>query len=227
MGVQLRVDDDGMARKAPEGPSCIEGWDVLYRKPLQHAEVIRRGRVVPPEYGLACTVHREYRSVGPRLLDERDLRSGPRGAWCRGCGENRPAATGDGGPAEPADLYRRLCEDVEASEARGTRPEAVERTTLERYRDPRAVRAVLRRSGGACESPRCSGMPADVTPQGEPLLEVDHVEDLGGDGRDHPANMIALCPNCHAAKTRGSRAAELRALFRGVAAAAHRAALGQ
>ncbi|MEV4947009.1 HNH endonuclease signature motif containing protein [Streptomyces sp. NPDC053755] len=226
MAVTLQVDGDGVARKAPEGPSCIEGWDVLYPKPLQNAEVIRRGRVLPPEYGLACTVHRAYRSVGRRLLDERDLRAGPRGEWCRGCGEERPVATDDR-PLAPPRLYSRLCDELDAAERGGMRAEPVERTTIERQRDPRAVRAVLERCGGICENPECGGMPADVTARGEPILEVDHVEDLGLNGPDHPRNMIALCPNCHAVKTRGSRRAELRELFRGVAARAHGAALGR
>ncbi|MDB4873270.1 MAG: endonuclease, partial [Gemmatimonadales bacterium] len=72
-------------------------------------------------------------------------------------------------------------------------------------------RAVILRSEGRCENPAC-GLPSpDLTDRGEPILEVDHVNDLAGGGRDHPVQMIALCPNCHAVKTRGRRREQLRA----------------
>ncbi|MFF5444862.1 HNH endonuclease [Streptomyces sp. NPDC012888] len=131
--------------------------------------------------------------------------------------------------AEVAEVnaYRRLCEAIEATE-----PENRDRTVtrpagLDRYRDPRAVRAVLDRCGGRCENPVCGGMPADVTADGEPILDVDHVDDHAKGGRDHPAAMIALCPNCHAMKTRGSRAELLRELFRQTAATAHASRLSR
>jgi 5-methylcytosine-specific restriction protein A len=41
-----------------------------------------------------------------------------------------------------------------------------------------ARRAVLLRSGGHCESPRCTGEPQDITEAGRPILEVDHIQDL-------------------------------------------------
>ena len=30
-----------------------------------------------------------------------------------------------------------------------------------------------------------------------PVLDVDHIQDLGRGGEDDPRNMVALCPNCH------------------------------
>ncbi|RJO78861.1 HNH endonuclease [Nocardia panacis] len=66
-----------------------------------------------------------------------------------------------------------------------------------------ARRAVVIRSGGRCENPDCGKVAPDVTDMGLPVLEVDHVEDIAKGGRDHPEQMIALCPNCHAVKTRG------------------------
>ncbi|MGW3682504.1 hypothetical protein [Streptomyces prasinus] len=41
-------------------------------------------------------------------------------------------------------------------------------------------------------------------------------------GRDHPVQMVALCPNCHAMKERGSKRHALQAILREVAADAHR-----
>ncbi|MFC6932591.1 HNH endonuclease [Actinomadura yumaensis] len=69
------------------------------------------------------------------------------------------------------------------------------------------------RSRGCCENPLCTGQPADVTDHGEPILEVDHLENRANWGRDHPSQMIALCPNCHATKTRGQTRAHLRNLL--------------
>ena len=54
-----------------------------------------------------------------------------------------------------------------------------------------------------CENPECTGMPCDVGANGQPLLEVDHLDDLAKNGADHPLNASALCPNCHRAKTYG------------------------
>jgi 5-methylcytosine-specific restriction enzyme A len=85
-----------------------------------------------------------------------------------------------------------------------------ERITFDLIRSRDARRAVLLRSGGRCENPRCAGDIQDRTDSGEPILEIDHVQDLALGGADHPAQMIALCPNCHATKTRGRTREELR-----------------
>jgi 5-methylcytosine-specific restriction protein A len=88
-----------------------------------------------------------------------------------------------------------------------------ERTTSDLFRSRDARRAVLLRSGGRCENPRCAGDVQDCTDRGEPILEIDHVQDLALGGPDHPAQMIALCPNCHATKTRGRTREELRPIL--------------
>jgi 5-methylcytosine-specific restriction protein A len=49
-------------------------------------------------------------------------------------------------------------------------------------------------------------MPRDTDKHGRALLEVDHIKPLAEGGPDIPSNMIALCPNCHVAKTRGINA---------------------
>jgi 5-methylcytosine-specific restriction enzyme A len=85
-----------------------------------------------------------------------------------------------------------------------------ERTTSDLIRSRDARHAVLLRSGGRCENPRSAGDVQDRTVRGEPILEVDHVRDLALGGPDQPAQMIALCPNCHAIKTRGRTREELR-----------------
>jgi 5-methylcytosine-specific restriction protein A len=68
-------------------------------------------------------------------------------------------------------------------------------------------------------------MPPDVTLRGRAILEVDHVDDLALGGPDHPRHMIALCPNCHAAKTRGSKRGQLTRHLRELAAGLHNQAI--
>lgn len=92
-------------------------------------------------------------------------------------------------------------------------------------RSAAARQAVLVRSGGRCESDRCTGMPAELNREGEPILDVDHIVDLALGGDDHPTNMAALCPNCHACKTRGANARLWRAELSKSVRAAHRIAL--
>ncbi|MCX5410153.1 HNH endonuclease (plasmid) [Streptomyces sp. NBC_00335] len=221
----MEIDSDGIKRKSAVGPSCVEGWDLLYSKPRDAAEVVRRGRSVSPlEYGLACTIHRTVCEYGSNLIAERPLRRGPRNAWCLECAGNQSQSP-DILVAEEArdgDRYRHVCAKLKASERDGR---TVERTIVEVYRDPQAVEAVRARAQDKCENPDCGGMPSDKTPDGRAILQVDHIMDLALGGRDYPKNMIALCPNCHAMKTYGSRKEELRRLFKRVAKEAHKKAL--
>jgi 5-methylcytosine-specific restriction enzyme A len=90
-----------------------------------------------------------------------------------------------------------------------------------------ARRAVLLRSEGHCESPCFTGEPQDITDAGHPILEVDHVQDLAKGGPDHPEQMIALCPNCHAIKTRGRTRERLRHELFAVAKQRHEAILSR
>jgi 5-methylcytosine-specific restriction protein A len=113
-------------------------------------------------------------------------------------------------PVNPKDAYARWCAMVVGREDE-TYSKRRTSTTHDPIRIAAARRAVILRSEGRCENPAC-GLPSpDLTDRGEPILEVDHVNDLAGGGRDHPVQMIALCPNCHAVKTRGRRREQLRA----------------
>ncbi|GAA1898868.1 hypothetical protein GCM10009716_05870 [Streptomyces sodiiphilus] len=124
-----------------------------------------------------------------------------------------------GGDSETA-AYRSLVRKVERREAAtyGRRHERVSRDPI---RLQTARRAVLMRSRGHCENPACGGQPADVTDDGQAILEVDHVERIAEGGRDHPAQMVALCPNCHAMKERGAARAALRSVLLDVAMRNH------
>lgn len=83
---------------------------------------------------------------------------------------------------------------------------------------------MLLRAAGACENPACAGMACDVRPDGTSILDVDHVKDLADGGPDEPWNMVAICPNCHAAKTRGAGRERLRGQLRKIAKAKHASA---
>ncbi|MEU1290259.1 HNH endonuclease signature motif containing protein [Kitasatospora sp. NPDC005856] len=115
--------------------------------------------------------------------------------------------------------YRRLVSSVERREAstRGRRTSGSARPV----RIAAARTAVILRCEGRCENPACLGQPQDVTDSGEPLLQVDHVDEIASGGRDHPSLMVALCPNCHAIKTLGRTREQLRAVLAQVSANAH------
>ena len=110
-------------------------------------------------------------------------------------------------PLEEA--YRRLCGIADQARARND-GKRVARIADEPVRSASARRAILLRSGGRCENPHCAGQPEDCTDVGDPILEIDHIHDLARGGPDDPSQMIALCPNCHAIKTRGRTREELR-----------------
>jgi 5-methylcytosine-specific restriction enzyme A len=105
--------------------------------------------------------------------------------------------------------YRRLCERADVFWA-GREDTRVFRASADPVRSRAARRAVILHSKGRCENPGCTGDIQDVTDRGEPLLEVDHIQDIAKGGPDNPVQMIALCPNCHAIKTHGRSREQLR-----------------
>ena len=124
-----------------------------------------------------------------------------------------------------AELYAKWMTQAEEWERTGRDQRRAESTTVHRVRNPLVRKAVLRRSKGRCENPRCRNPePVGYTDNGDPILEVDHVVEHASGGRDHGSNTIALCPNCHALKTRGRDRHEVGAFLQGVAQRLHRAA---
>ncbi|WP_155884620.1 HNH endonuclease signature motif containing protein [Actinomadura flavalba] len=124
-------------------------------------------------------------------------------------------------PPSPVEEYVRRCAAIRAAERAGHHERRRIDVREARVRSSASVQAVLLRSGGRCENPACAGQPDDVTRDGAPLLEVDHVDDHAAGGRDHPAAMVALCPNCHAVKTRGRGGERLREVLRAEARERH------
>lgn len=57
------------------------------------------------------------------------------------------------------------------------------------------VRYVQRRAKGHCEG--CNAPSPFRKSDGSPYLETHHTTRRADDGPDHPAHVIALCPNCH------------------------------
>ncbi|MFE1291122.1 HNH endonuclease [Streptomyces sp. NPDC058751] len=118
----------------------------------------------------------------------------------------------------PRERYRELRRRVEEREAEGRHQEHAVTAGVRRVRDREARQAVLLRSEGLCENPWCFlPLLPYRTAAGSSLLEVDHIDDHALGGRDHPSAMIALCPNCHANKTRGTDGTVLRESLRAVA----------
>lgn len=98
------------------------------------------------------------------------------------------------------------------SPARGSDPK---RATKNVFLRSRAVTEyVLRRSEGTCEG--CRSSAPFVTKKGRPYLECHHTTRLSDGGPDHPAHVVAVCPNCHRRAHLGSDAeifnGKLRAL---------------
>jgi 5-methylcytosine-specific restriction protein A len=73
------------------------------------------------------------------------------------------------------------------------------RQSLATYRERSlAVRKyALARARGSCEW--CKNKAPFVDRNGNPFLEVHHILRLADDGPDLPANVVAVCPNCHRA----------------------------
>lgn len=121
----------------------------------------------------------------------------------------------------PQELYRKLAAAAKknANQRRGRS----KRTAVDRYARSRHAReAVIVRSRGKCENPKCLGHSDELTDAGDPILQVDHIRDIAKHGWDTPDVMIALCPNCHALKTLGRNREVLRDMLLKLAKRLHR-----
>jgi 5-methylcytosine-specific restriction protein A len=95
-------------------------------------------------------------------------------------------------PADPDPIDELRRRAYEAAGVRDPKP-GKPRTIFERSRDVRAY--VLARARGNCEG--CSHPAPFLRPDGSPYLEPHHIRRISDRGPDHPALVIALCPNCH------------------------------
>lgn len=86
------------------------------------------------------------------------------------------------------------------------RPVSASRVVRDFARSLKVAAWAHARAAGRCES--CD-LPAPFsTADGEPFLEVHHLHRLADGGPDVPANVVAVCPNCHRRLHYGSDATE-------------------
>ena len=76
-----------------------------------------------------------------------------------------------------------------------SRVPGIEAVTIHRARSRAIHLYVLKRADGRCEA--CNASAPFLKPDGSSYLEPHHVTRLADEGPDHPAKVIALCPNCH------------------------------
>lgn len=70
----------------------------------------------------------------------------------------------------------------------------------------------LREADGVCQG--CNKEAPFETESGDPYLEVHHITRVSDGGPDHPDNVIALCPNCHAEVHDGKKGPQLNEKLR-------------
>ncbi|WP_406677724.1 HNH endonuclease [Moorella sp. ACPs] len=110
--------------------------------------------------------------------------------------------------AIPAELINRRLEEKEKQARRldeqelrrrihFSRPEAASRkVTITTYeRNPYVAEYARRRANGRCQL--CHKPAPFLNPDGEPYLEVHHIDWLSRGGEDTINNTVAPCPNCH------------------------------
>jgi 5-methylcytosine-specific restriction protein A len=99
----------------------------------------------------------------------------------------------EGGARAKADLASLLAKALAAAAAQPRTGTGTIRNVYERSRDIRDY--VLARAGNKCEG--CHSLAPFIRKDGSPYLEPHHIRRLSDGGPDHPAFVIALCPNCH------------------------------
>jgi 5-methylcytosine-specific restriction endonuclease McrA len=68
------------------------------------------------------------------------------------------------------------------------------------------------RSSGVCEG--CLNPAPFLRRNNQPYLEIHHIAELSAGGSDHPANVAAVCPNCHSRVTHGKDGKEFNSEIR-------------
>lgn len=69
------------------------------------------------------------------------------------------------------------------------------RQSVKRERNKLIRSYALERSKGVCEA--CEKHAPFTTKNGQPYLEVHHIDPVAEGGADSPLNVAAVCPNCH------------------------------
>lgn len=113
---------------------------------------------------------------------------------------------------DESERLQKLREKAEVEASENPEREHIE-TTANRYQRSSAIREyALERADGNCEM--CGEVAPFVKNDGEPFLEVHHVEELSEGGADHPSLVAAVCPNCHKEIHYGKRGENLNERLR-------------
>jgi hypothetical protein len=96
-----------------------------------------------------------------------------------------------------SDLSTASLQELRAEALLSARPTAARKKHLANYfsRSRRIHAFVMARAYGYCEA--CAASAPFLKFDGSPYLEPHHTTRLADEGPDHPATVIALCPNCH------------------------------
>jgi HNH endonuclease len=83
---------------------------------------------------------------------------------------------------------------------------------MRRERSKLMAEYAFARSSGSCEG--CLKAAPFIRRNNQPYLEIHHIKELAAGGIDHPANVVAVCPNCHARITHGKDGKEFNSEIR-------------
>ena len=92
------------------------------------------------------------------------------------------------------ELKKRINNPLNSKKTR-TRKTTVPSETTHYYRNPFIKAFVIKVSSGKCQL--CDEVAPFDNMNGQPYLEVHHIEWLSRNGVDEVKNVVALCPNCH------------------------------
>jgi 5-methylcytosine-specific restriction enzyme A len=96
-------------------------------------------------------------------------------------------------PTSSTASLEELCKLAYAAPETSQKPSQGKRNIYQRSNDVRIY--VLARANGNCEG--CTAAAPFLRLDGSPYLEPHHLRRLSDGGPDHPAHVIALCPNYH------------------------------
>lgn len=139
--------------------------------------------------------------------------------------DHLPDAAAPLGPRERAnDLQKLQLEELlkrwaskDAQLGVGAKPKVVRSTTSGFQREPLVVAIALKRANGRCEVPQCQHV-LFPSADGQPFLEVHHIEPMGEGGLDTPENAAAVCPSHHREAHHGSAAPAIKQALKRVRA---------